>query len=196
MYIKEYPSLFTGDFCNSIIKRRDEDLKDSAEDLCYWNDKDLNVSWSSLSQELHAKVSSCIEDYFSNFQKLVTLDDITLEGFGIIKQLPGTFDPLHFDTPLIINEKNHRMRPFVCLAYLNHKEFNGGQLLFPVQKTVITPEQGKVVIFPASYLFPHHVATISGGTRYFVRMNYMFKKSMDDTDLDHWDVAKDGVQKF
>jgi hypothetical protein len=45
-------------------------------------------------------------------------------------------------------------RIFAAILYLNDV-FDGGETEFPDQNILVKPEQGKVLIFPCNYLFPH-----------------------------------------
>lgn len=195
-HIQEFAKIFDNEFCEKIIRLRDvqEPLSDS--DITFWKDKHKNLEWCWLAPLLDEKIRPCIQQYLDQFGGLVENSDIELSGFGIIKQYPETFDSLHFDTSLIKNDHGMRQRPFVCLLYLNDNSFQGGQLLFPYEKRIIQPETGKVIIFPASYLFPHQVAMTSMGNRYFIRINYMLSEDLNDKDLDEWSVKDQGVQKF
>lgn len=195
-YILEFPAIFDKTFCAEIIQRRDAQYPDSDQDITYWEDKDVHSEWKWLAEKLDLLIRPCIQKYLGNFGNLVANSDIDLSGFGIIKQFPETYDSLHFDTWLIKNKSNIRQRPFVCLLYLNDSTFHGGQLIFPYQKKIVEPEAGKVILFPASYLFPHQVAMTSNGNRYFIRINYMLSAEMEDSDLDEWSVKENGVQKF
>lgn len=194
-YIGQYSDIFSCDECLEIIELRKKYVLDYS-DFVFWRNTDGKADVEEFCSQLEVKMQTLIKEYFSSFEGLLTAQDVFLSGIGIIKQPPGAYDALHFDTQVIVNNNKVKQRPFVCLLYLNDQEFQGGQLCFPVQKTVIAPEAGKVVIFPASYHFPHQVMGISGGDRYFLRMNFMFHDSLLDQDIDHWDIEKDGVMKF
>lgn len=66
------------------------------------------------------------------------------------------------------------------LIFLNEGH-DGGDVVFPDQELVITPKTGRLVIFPASYLFPHEVTTLrSKGPRYAMVRGYRFKAGKYD----------------
>jgi hypothetical protein len=195
MYIQEFENIFSEDECRELIRIRNIHCCDYS-DLVYWNNKENEIDLSKELNSCENRVSKCVKSYFDSFEGLLNLEDINLNGIGIIKQPQNAFDSLHFDTQVIFDNKQVKQRPFVCLLYLNDKGFDGGQLCFPVQKKIIEAKRGKVVIFPASYQFPHQVMGISGGDRYFVRFNYMFNESLFDKDVDKWNIETDGVMKF
>jgi hypothetical protein len=195
-HIAEFRGAAAAGFCRSLIERKLGESPKSYSDISYWRDKSLNSGWADLIEPLDRIVRPCIESYLAGFNHSVSADSIRLRGFGLIRQPPGTSDDLHYDTALILEAGQIKLRPFVCLLYLNDREFSGGQLVFPAQKRVISPEAGKVILFPASYQFPHQVLGVAGGDRHFVRLNYMFDQSAIDHDIDNWDVTVQGRQRF
>jgi hypothetical protein len=62
------------------------------------------------------------------------------------------------------------VRSLGVLIYLNSPA-EGGELLFPLQKKMIKPESGKLVIFPSFFSHPHMVLPTSED-RYALRLNY------------------------
>lgn len=195
-YIEEFQNVLSSEECLHLIEMRDLLAPGSYEDLSYWIDKGQNKELEELLIFLKTKVSQKVSEYIQKFSPLVQFDNIELSGIGVIKQGNGHHDSLHFDTSLIENKTGIRVRPFVCLVYLNDECFDGGQLVFPYQKKVINPEKGKMLLFPASYMFPHQVVPLSGGDRYFVRLNYMFSQELNDKDMDKWNIEEDGAQNF
>jgi hypothetical protein len=189
-YIKEYKNAFSDEFCDRVIREREEKVGSSYYDVVCWQDKDINTDWLPYIDEINKYATPHIDDYFKTFGEITNLNSIYLPGFGVVRQPIGAHDPMHHDIETIINEDNVRIRPFVSLIYLNDKEFTGGQLIFPIQKRVIEPEKGKLIIFPASYMFPHQVLHIAGGDRFFIRLNYMLKPDMKESDLDVWTTQR------
>lgn len=51
------------------------------------------------------------------------------------------------------------------VVFLND-DFDGGELVFPQQQLRVSPQLGRVVLFPSSFLFPHEVTPVIRGTRY------------------------------
>ncbi|MBT7610703.1 MAG: 2OG-Fe(II) oxygenase [Bacteriovoracaceae bacterium] len=196
MYINEFPKIIDQALCQKLIDFRNDKKPDSFGDLSWWDDQAESEDFLLKAKEVNEFIRPCISKYLESFGGHLSPIDIHLKGFGLIRQPIGAHDSIHFDTDIIFNEDNIKVRPFVCILYLNDKEFSGGQLIFPVQKEVIEPELGKIVIFPASYMFPHQVAPIALGERYYMRLNYMFSESLFDKDKDEFDIEKEGAQIF
>ena len=167
-YIKEYKNIFDENFCKDIIDLCQTHQNQDA--LSYWKRDSTNNYLKEMAIELEKSISPYVKDYFELFSGLISLDDISLENFLISKQSPGHFDSLHYDTPIYQYKDSSGLRPFICMIYLNHKEFKGGQVIFPIQKYILEPECGKLVFFPTSFQFPRMLSSITGGERYSIRV--------------------------
>jgi hypothetical protein len=97
------------------------------------------------------------------------LETIILTAIG-----PGGHHPLHAD-----NSKkdtagnwvpNHTPdRAFSTIVYLNDN-FEGGEIVFPLQNTRIKPLEGLLVGFPSGSEFVHEVLSVTRGRRYTLPM--------------------------
>lgn len=171
IYIKEFPNQFPSEYCSELIKFF-EDHNGDKNKTTFWRDENSSVDLEKIHLRLNEFLFPCIEKYFSDFSDLADAEDLYLDNFIISKQGEGFFDDLHYDTPIYQRESRTGYRPFICMIYLNHEEFTGGQVIFPQQKYVLEPEEGKIVFFPTSFLFPHMVSSITGGNRYSIRVTF------------------------
>lgn len=92
-------------------------------------------------------------------------------------------DNLHYDSK--IEEKDGlTIAPIVCLLYLNSSgdDFEGGQLYFPFQKTIVNPKVGTLAIFPTGQLYPHKVLPFIGGKRYVLKVFYYINSELNEVD--------------
>jgi hypothetical protein len=193
-YIMEFDNAFNSDYCDYLIKRRGLSSLPPYEDIVYWKNKEIHLDWKDLCEEFDKLAEPFISTYLNQFSEVYHYGDISIEGYGLTRQPSQAYDESHYDSNIVINEKGIQIRPFVLLIYLNDC-FDGGQLIFPAQKKIVTPKKGKMVIFPCSFMYPHKVLGISSGNRYSLRLNYLFKKPMIDSDVDYWDITKLGVQR-
>lgn len=182
-FIEEYDSILLPEECSEIIK--EVYSREQYKDIVYWKDKIKDKFLEELNSKIFKKTKESVEDYLRKSGGLVCLDNLDLAGIGIVNQPDGYSDGLHHDVETVINEDNIRVRAFVSLIYLNDN-YMGGQLVFPTHKKIIQPKVGKLVIFPASYLFPHQVLNVVGNNRLFIRLHYLMKLDMQDTDLDNF----------
>lgn len=171
IYIKEFQNKFPSDYCAELIHFYESENGDKSKTV-FWRDESSTQALQDIHKKLQEFLFPCIEQYFSDFNGLADAKDLYLDNFILSKQGEGFFDDLHYDTPIYKRKDRVGYRPFICMIYLNHEEFTGGQVIFPLQKYVLEPKAGKVVFFPTSFQFPHMVSSISGGYRYSIRVTF------------------------
>jgi predicted 2-oxoglutarate/Fe(II)-dependent dioxygenase YbiX len=78
----------------------------------------------------------------------------------------GLYEP-HTDGEDLVGGKLHRIfdRDFSLLIYLND-DYEGGELVFPIQKLTIKPKAYQAVFFPSSIRFSHGAKKLLTGKRY------------------------------
>lgn len=187
--IAEYPNTLQDHNCSFLLKHREELKGNSYEDVVEWM---CDTKYPNLYNYIYELIQPNVQDYINKYNPELSIE---LDGIGIIRQPEGAYDNLHTDTPLLKNKHDEIiLRPFVCLVYLND-DFEGGELVFPTHKQTIKPEQGKMVMFPASWMYPHFVLPIGNGERYFIRFNFKINDP-SDKDVDQWDITKDGIMQY
>lgn len=80
------------------------------------------------------------------------------EGTHLVRYLPGGFYVSHSDAGLDLND-----RYFTVICYLNDS-FSGGQTSFPTLSFAFTPQIGKAIVFPATYV--HRAEPVLKGRKY------------------------------
>lgn len=82
---------------------------------------------------------------------------------------PGGFHPLHADNSKLDLGRwipNHTpKRAYSTIVYLND-DFDGGEIVFPLQSKCIKPTRGLLLGFPSGSEFPHEVLAVTRGCRY------------------------------
>jgi prolyl 4-hydroxylase len=85
---------------------------------------------------------------------------LRLADTHIVRYVPGGFYVTHADAGLDLNN-----RFFTVLCYLNDG-YEGGKTSFPTLEFSVTPETGKAIVFPATYL--HCAEPVLHGTKYIL----------------------------
>lgn len=188
-YIMEFPQVLNQAECQELVELRR--AHQGENDLVFWDDSNDNPHLKPIFELLESRIARCIETYTSTFSSLADSSDIELRSISLNKHEQLHFDDLHYDTPIFEHNGKKGFRPFISVLYLNHGDFEGGQTIFPVQKKVIAPEAGKLVLFPTTFHFPHMVTNISGGDRFSIRLTYQFNSYSFETDLNKMDQKYD-----
>ena len=129
-----------------------------------------------LNENLKPLVEIYLSDYLS-FNPLLKKENFYLKHYSIMQQRENFNVPFHYDSEYIYEENGEEnVRNFAVLLYLSG-DFEGGDLVFPVQKQSIKPEEGLLVIFPTSFMYPHTTLPSLGADRFVLRINYLLDKS-------------------
>lgn len=137
--------------------------------------KGLGPQWDQVVQMLNQRVTPEIDQYLKNF-KTIAANSYYLDNVALWEQREHEYAPLHYDKEWIQGEDGKdQYRNFLCLLYLNDN-YENGEVIFPLQKKVIKPEAGMLLIFPTSLMFPHQTTPAYGADRCLMRMTYIFDK--------------------
>ena len=112
---------------------------------------------SFVQRELVARIDKNVLPQLNRAWRLPRLH---IADTHIVRYVPGGFYVTHADAGLDLNN-----RFFTVLCYLNDG-YEGGQTSFPTLKFSVTPEKGKAVVFPATYL--HCAEPVLQGTKYIL----------------------------
>jgi hypothetical protein len=72
---------------------------------------------------------------------------------------------------MVIVKERIIVKPFVILIYLNDN-YEGGELLFPLQNFKTKPKKGSTVIFPCNFAFPHVSQPVTSGSKHVCRVTF------------------------
>jgi predicted 2-oxoglutarate/Fe(II)-dependent dioxygenase YbiX len=110
---------------------------------------------SAVIRGLRAKVNDVLEPLL----KRVWRTDLNqLTDTHIVRYTPGGFYVAHADGGLDLSN-----RYFTVLCYLND-DFQGGRTSFPLFSYSVTPQKGKTILFPSTYI--HRAEPVVAGTKY------------------------------
>ncbi len=81
------------------------------------------------------------------------------EDYEILKYGEKNFFIDHVDDGLFMTRK-------VSLVYYFNDDYEGGEIHFPRFNVTIKPKANQLILFPAAYIYNHHVNEVTKGTRY------------------------------
>ena len=125
---------------------------------------DLVVSgkphWKDIDQALFRSLGRAILEFRETFPYFKgPFKDM---GYGIQRYLPGEHYHWHIDG----GSHEFSQRQLVALWYLNDVPGPGGETEFLYQDLKVTPEQGKLVLFPPFWTHEHRAVTLQQGVKY------------------------------
>jgi hypothetical protein len=81
------------------------------------------------------------------------------EDYEILKYGEKNFFIDHVDDGLFMSRK-------VSMVYYFNDDYEGGEIHFPRFNVTIKPKANQLILFPAAYIYNHHVNQVTKGTRY------------------------------
>lgn len=128
-------------------------------DLCVVDHR-VHKDWLVWEQRLGEVFHSCVYAYRALNPHLQVREDTFVQ---IMRYQPGQHFRLHVDN--ISGHQTWGARQLSAVCFLND-DFEGGQLELPRQKRKITPQAGRLVLFPANFCFPHEAHDVIKGVKY------------------------------
>ena len=161
-YVKRYPKALPASLCRRLIERfnLETNLKRDPQPL-YSTRKYFNISlgpnWRDLDTDVLRYSNQLMHRYFNKPGCVPSdvPDKWGNDGFVMACYSIGNICTLHFDGQSGYPPHNN-LRVATQLFYLNDVEI-GGETHFPLQKLKIKPEEGKCIVFPVSFAYPHEV---------------------------------------
>ena len=164
--VREYPGSLTPELCNKIIKLFEEDERKHIGTMSRGTDLSIKVTtdlevfktdqkWKEIDNILTSELNTKVVEYIKELQLLNYLKyvhQIEDSGYKIQKYEKNKgFYKYHDDAS--INYKKNAYRIITFLWYLNTVD-EGGETEF-LNKYKIKPEAGKLLLFPATWTYPH-----------------------------------------
>ena len=182
-FIQSHSGAISPEVCSQIIKNynaRQDDIGERTSANLLGAIREFTVDEDCISsevQELITKVADeKIQEYLSKVPELNSksyfLNHMTIMFHSEFKNIG-----YHYDSEFLYMNDAEYIRNFAVLIYLN-QDFDGGELIFPLQKTVIKPQTGLMLVFPTSFMYPHVTNPAMGDDRYVLRLSYFFKKEI------------------
>lgn len=200
-FIKQIPGVVSRDFCNNFIEKFEKlsltpiinkyNFDGKHEEYKYL---DSYEEIKQLDKHIQNVANAEVAKYLEPLRQFYSLDSY-LDGTSVLKLKQNGVLTLHYDPEIthdkeidthdtkaqkltmriynFFRKKTHR-RHLSVLMYL--QDVQGGELYFPMQKVIIKPEPGLLVIFPTSFTYPHTVLPPLDKDRYTYRFNYVLKE--------------------
>lgn len=172
-FIFEKQHALSDEFCDEAIRRFEAQTDEHyqgrigqtvSQDTSIKKTTDLVVSgkehWKDIDQGLFRSLAEAIKEFRETFPYFKgPFKDM---GYGIQRYLPGEYYHWHIDGGS--HEFSHRQ--LVALWYLNDVPGPGGETEFLYQNIKITPQAGKLVLFPPFWTHEHRAVTVEEGVKY------------------------------
>ena len=170
-FIAKYPNVISEEFCKSILEKFNDELLQQNLSEEYSPEGHLidpkSEGWKEVFEIIQNLTDKKIKEYISPVAHICP-HKYEFSSISIRMYAPGQNVPLHFDEEI---SSDGTAKHFICLIYLK-TVLLGGELLFPLQKEIITPKAGLMVIFPTFFTHPHTVLPTVDEERFCMRIQY------------------------
>jgi len=139
------------------------------------NTMDMNIpkndpKWQKIEKLLYKELSKAVEIYIKQIRSVITeyevLDgEMSVDVFMIQKYIKQEGKYIYHNDSNVDYE-SHKYRIITFLWYLNDVEEGGETEFFGEYK--IKPERGKLVLFPATWCFPHRGCMPISSDKYII----------------------------
>ena len=116
--------------------------------------------WQDLDRELFRSLNLALAEFKQSYPFFAgPFKDM---GYAIQRTDPGEYYQWHIDG----GSHEFAMRQLVAIWYLNSLENQGGETEFQYQDVRVTPEAGKLLLFPPFWTHLHRGSTLQSGRKY------------------------------
>ncbi len=126
---------------------------------------DLVVSgkehWKDVDNNLFRSLAMALKEFKQHYPYFGDMSRFKDMGYNLQRYQPGEYYHWHVDA----DNEVLASRQLVALWYLNDVEA-GGETEFLHQQISITPEKGKLVLFPPFWTHQHRAAIVEKGVKY------------------------------
>jgi len=172
-FIFEQQNALSSEICQEMIKRFEQHQDEqyagrigqiANQDSGIKKTTDLVVSgkehWKDIDKALFQSLGIAIREFREAYPYFKgPFKDM---GYGIQRYNPGEFYHWHIDG----GSHDFSQRQLVAIWYLNDVPGPGGETEFLFQNIMVTPQEGKLVLFPPFWTHEHRAAILNEGVKY------------------------------
>ena len=116
--------------------------------------------WKDVDNNLFRSLGLALKEFREKFEYFK--GPFKDNGYAIQRYMPGEYYHWHIDG----GSHDFSQRQLVALWYLNDVPGPGGETEFLFQDIKVTPEKGKLVLFPPFWTHEHRAVTLQQGVKY------------------------------
>lgn len=173
-FIYEIPDALSADVCREMIRRFEERTDQQyigkigqrgteARDIKKTTDLRISgrADWKDIDRQLMQSLARAFNEFGALFP-FFGANSFKDLGYNMQRYQAGEYYHWHVDS----GPGEFMSRQLVALWYLNDVPGPGGETEFPQQDVRVTPEEGKLVLFPPFWTHVHRAVTVEKGVKY------------------------------
>lgn len=168
-FVKEYSAILSLDECKLLIdyfeKNESIPIEIVRNNVCIKKNRELNISVKENGKDLDLVLFNSVQNILSNYKNdIPQLQGVEFKDTGYIIQRYNNDSTEKTERHIDTNK-------LTIIIFLNDIQ-RGGEIEF--NGKVISPQTGKAVIFPSSWMFPYADRAPVSNPRYNVMTNINF----------------------
>ncbi len=173
-FIYELHDALDADLCAEIVRRfelkADQQYagrigEQAVADPSVKRSTDLRISgrpdWEDVDGQLHRSLQQALS-LVAGLHPFFSHNAFKDIGYNVQRTRAGEYYHWHIDS----GPGSFSQRQLVAIWYLNDVAGPGGETEFPLQNVRVSPQRGKLVLFPPFWTHLHRGATLHRGTKY------------------------------
>lgn len=178
-YVRVYDNVFDADFCNALIDAFDhENTSDSSLmrtseyswDQDYRRFREIEITkaprFSQFIETYYARIAQVYEQYKQSVQNPFFPSKHVFENARMKKYEANDKDQFGWHTD--VGDKASASRFLVMFMYLNDVEEGGLTRFESHLDFTVKPKQGRIVVFPPMFMYPHIGEKPVSGSKYIL----------------------------
>lgn len=179
-YVRVYDDVFEKDFCDSLIKLYDKNVKDGSElyrrsdhrwEQDYRGFGELAIAQSDDFKPHIKKYYERISEVYSHYKNAVDNeffpDKHAFEDCRMKKYEPDNHD--QFGWHIDVGDKASSSRFLAVLTYMNDIPEGEGATRFRSNVDfTVSPKCGRILVFPSSFMYPHIGEKVTTDAKYII----------------------------
>ena len=184
-FIFEYKNALPDFLCDDMVARFESNLDDqykgrvgsemgANESLKKTTDIAITGKphWQDVNNNLFRSLSLALREFGEAYPYFSVLPHFGDKGYNLQRYQADEYYHWHVDS----DNPDLAMRQLVALWYLNDMQGKGGETEFLHQHVSVTPEKGKLVLFPPFWTHEHRAKVVNEGVKYIATTWIVFRE--------------------
>ncbi|MCK5811012.1 MAG: 2OG-Fe(II) oxygenase [Cocleimonas sp.] len=184
-FIFEYKNALPDFLCDDMVARFESNLDDQYKGRV-GSERGANQSlkkttdiaitgkphWQDVNNNLFRSLSLALREFGEAYPYFSAMPRFGDKGYNLQRYQADEYYHWHVDG----DSPDLAMRQLVALWYLNDMQGKGGDTEFLHQNVKVTPEKGKLVLFPPFWTHEHRAKVVDEGAKYIATTWIVFRE--------------------
>ena len=171
--IKTYDNILSKEWCDSLIQLFENAKQHHSKIDRNYKPKFTSLNVNQVAPQYINGLLQFTRVVYDNYKKDLDLKHLPeykkLEEYRIKRYIPGKDE--RYDEHIDVSNYRNAHR---CLSILFYLNANNGDTEFPRESIRITPQSGRVLVFPPMWMYPHIGHPPTNNTKYILSTSVQY----------------------